>query len=689
MNLMNFTGIRLLWVLQLLAITLCSNPLAGIAQTGRLTPEKLWELGRVSQDDISPDGKTVVFGITRYNLAENKGNRDLYTVPSTGGEIRKITAFEGSESQAKWRPDGKKIGFISSESGSAQLWEMSPDGSNKIQVSKVEDGISGFLYAPSGDKILYTKDVKIDSTVTELYPDLPLAKARIIDDLMYRHWNQWHDFSYSHIFVADYDDGKITGEPTDIMKGEPFDSPMNPFGGIEQIAWSPNGFLIAYTCKKLSGKAAAESTNSEIYLYDLQAEKTTNLTEGMLGYDVDPVFSPDGKHLAWNSMETPGFESDRNRIFVINIQSLLKTEVTEGLDQEANHPQWSADGKTLYFLTGIQATYQLASIEVETKKYRQITSGDHNFNSFALSDKGIVAAKTTLSSPQELFLIDLKTGKDTPITTVNDFLLKQLTMGKVEKRMIKTTDGEDMLTWVIFPPGFDENKKYPTLLYCQGGPQSAVSQSFSYRWNFQLMAANDYIIIAPNRRGLPSFGQQWNDEISGDWGGQAMKDYLSAVDAVSKEPYVDAEHLGAVGASFGGYSVYWLAGNHEKRFKAFVAHCGVFNLESMYGTTEELFFVNQDLGGPYWKVKPNPSYKVFSPHLYAANWDTPILVIHNEKDFRVPLGEGMQAFSAARIQDIPARFLYFPEEGHWVLGPQNGVLWHRVFFEWLDKWLKP
>ncbi|MDX2247659.1 MAG: S9 family peptidase [Bacteroidia bacterium] len=658
------------------------------AQTGRLTPEKLWEMGRVTLDDVSPDGKTVVLGITRYNLAENKGNRDLYTVLSEGGEIRKITAFAGNENQARWRPDGEKIGFLSGESGSVQLWEMSPDGSNKIQVSKVEGGISGFLYAPSGDKILFTQDVKLDKTVNEMYPDLPLANARIMDDLMYRHWNQWHDYKYSHIFVTGYEDGKIIGDPVDIMKGEPYDSPMNPFGGIEQIAWNPTGTLIAYTCKKLSGKEYAESTNSDIYLYDLQTEKTANLTEGMLGYDKEPVFSPDGKNLAWNSMETPGFESDRNRIFVMNLQSLHKQEITEGLDQDANHPQWGSDGKWIYFITGIQATYQLAGIEIEGRKYRQITSGDHDYSSFVEVERGFVGGKTTMSSPQELFLVEAKTGKETPLTTANDALLKQLAWGKVEKRMIKTTDGKDMLTWIIYPPGFDPKKKYPALLYCQGGPQSAISQTFSYRWNFQLMAANDYIIIAPNRRGLPTFGQAWNDEISGDWGGQAMKDYLRAVDVVSSEPYIDKERLGAVGASFGGYSVYWLAGNHEKRFKTFVSHCGLYNLESMYGTTEELFFVNQDLGGPYWEVKPNPSYKLFSPHLYAANWDTPILVIHNEKDFRVPLGEGMQAFSAARIQNIPARFLYFPEEGHWVLGPQNGVLWHRVFFEWLDTYLK-
>lgn len=659
------------------------------AQEGRLTPEKLWEMGRVSMDDISPDGKTVVFGITRYNLEENKGNRDLYTVPATGGEIRKITSMERSEVQARWRPDGKKIGFLSSESGSMQLWEMSPDGSAKKQITKVEGGISGFLYAPTGDKILYTRDVKIDQTVNELYPDLPHAKARIIDDLMYRHWTQWHDYAYSHIFVVDYDEGEITGDPVDIMAGEPYDSPLNPFGGIEEIAWSPDGVLIAYTCKKLTGKDAAQSTDSDIYLYDVAAETTVNLTEGMDGYDKEPAFSPDGEFIAWNSMKEPGFESDRNRIFIANVRSHNKWELTEGLDQDTNHPQWSKDGKTIYCITGIQATYQMASIEVDSKKLTVITKGEHNYYSIRQGKEGLVGLRTTISNPAELFYVDLKKGDQKQITTTNDFLLKQLSMGKVEKRMIETTDGKEMLTWVIYPPNFDKNKKYPTLLYCQGGPQSAVSQFFSYRWNFQLMAASDYIIVAPNRRGLPSFGRRWNDQISGDWGGQAMKDYLSAIDALAKEDYVDETRLGAVGASFGGYSVYWLAGNHEKRFKTFISHCGLFNLESWYGTTEELFFANKDLGGPYWENKPNAMYKLHSPHLYAGNWDTPILVIHNELDFRVPLGEGMQAFTAARLQDIPARFLYFPEEGHWVLQPQNGVLWHRVFFEWLDQWLKP
>ncbi|MCB0843446.1 MAG: S9 family peptidase [Bacteroidetes bacterium] len=657
------------------------------AQSGRLTPEKLWELGRVSLDDVSPDGSQVVYGITRYNLPANKGNRDLYLINSDGGNVKKITAFEGSESQARWRPDGKRIGFLSAESGSRQLWEMNPDGSDKKQVSDIEGGITGFLYSPSGDKILFTKNVKLDKTVNELYPDLPKANARIIDDLMYRHWDSWHDYEYSHVFFMEYNNGSVSGEPKDIMSGEPYDSPLNPFGGIEEIAWSPDGFTIAYTCKKLTGKEYAQSTNSEIYLYDLQADKTTNLTEGMNGYDKEPVFSRDGKYLAWNSMEKAGFESDRNRIFVMNMTSFEKTEITAGLDQDANHPQWSRDGKSIYFITGVQATYQIASIEIESRKLTQLTTGQHNYGSFAIAKNGIVASRMTMSEPSELFFIDFKKGEQKQITKTNEPILNSISMGKVEKRMIKTTDEKEMLTWVIYPPDFDSTKSYPTLLYCQGGPQSAVSQFFSYRWNFQLMAANGYIVVAPNRRGLPSFGRRWNDQISEDWGGQAMKDYFSAIDEVAKEDFVDNDRLGAVGASFGGYSVYWLAGNHEKRFKAFISHCGLFNMESWYGTTEELFFANHDIGGPYWELKPNATYKLHSPHLYVRNWDTPILVIHNEKDFRVPLGEGMQAFQAARLQDIPARFLYYPEEGHWVLQPQNGVLWHRVFFDWLERYL--
>ncbi|MEM6263297.1 MAG: S9 family peptidase [Bacteroidota bacterium] len=652
-----------------------------VAQSDKLSPEALWKLGRVSLEAVSPDGKTVLYGVTYYDLAENKGNRNLYVMPVAGGTAKKITAFEGSEYNGRFRPNGKKIGFLHK----GMLWEMNVDGSDKQQVSEVEMG--GFEYSPAGTHIFYLQDVKLDKNVNDLYPDLPKAEARIIDDLMYRHWNQWHDYKYSHVFVSEYENGMLKGEPTDIMEGEAYDTPLNPFGGIEEISWKADGKGIAYTCKKLSGKEYAESTNSDIYLYEVASGKTTNLTEGMPGYDKEPVFSPDGKYMAWNSMERAGFESDRNRLFVLELATGKKTELSKGLDRDTNHPKWSADSKKIYVTTGEQATYQIGVMDVASKKFKLLTEGRHNIYGFAPAGEGLVCQRVSMSQPADLYRVAAD-GKMVQLTNENKDLLASMKMGKVEKRMIKTTDGKDMLTWVIYPPDFDPKKSYPTLLYCQGGPQSAVSQFFSYRWNFQLMAAHGYIVVAPNRRGLPSFGRAWNDQISGDWGGQAMQDYFSAIDALKKESYVDEDRLGAVGASFGGYSVYWLAGNHEKRFKAFISHCGLFNLESWYGTTEEMFFANFDIKGAYWDEKPSVSYAQHSPHKYVRNWDTPILVIHGEKDFRVPIGEGMQAFQAAQLQGVPSRFLYFPKEGHWVLSPQNGVLWHRVFFEWLDGYLK-
>ena len=403
---------------------------------------------------------------------------------------------------------------------------------------------------------------------------------------------------------------------------------------------------------------------------------------------MNPVWSPDGRYIAWNSMATPGFESDRNRILVYDLQTGGFVEITEGMDLSFGHVAWSSDGKTIYASGGVEATYQLFAIDVKSRKMRQITEGVHNYSDPAVAGNMLVASRVSMSAPAELYRVNEKNGNAEQLTFTNKVFLESVKMGDVEKRWITTTDGKKMLTWVIYPPFFDKNKSYPALLYCQGGPQSAVSQFWSYRWNFQMMASNGYIVIAPNRRGLPSFGQEWNDEISGDWGGQAMQDLLSAVDEVSAEPYVDQTRLGAVGASFGGYSVYWLAGNHDKRFKAFISHCGLFNLESWYATTEEMFFANHDLGGPYWQSQRPETYLKDSPHLYVDRWDTPILVIHGENDYRVPISEGMQAFNAAQLRGIPSRFLYFPDEGHWVLGPQNGMMWQRVFSEWLDKWLK-
>jgi len=673
--------------LSILLLGVCfATYLSGQIDGDRLTPEKLWEIGRVGLDDVSPDGKLVLYGVTYFALEENKGNRDLYIVPSKGGLVRKVTSFVGSEYNARFRPDGEKIGFISATSGSPQMWEMSIDGLDKKQVTEIEGGISGFSYSPSGDHILFTADVKLDEDIHDMYPDLPHANARIIDDLMYRHWNHWHDYKYGHVFYAPYNNGKV-GDAVDIMEGERYDSPMNPFGGISEIAWSPDGETIAYTCKKMTGKDYAVSTNSDIYLYNVKSGRTENLTDGMMGYDRDPAFSPDGKYIAWNSMERDGFESDRNRVFIYNFETKQKTELTEGLDRNVDHPHWSKDSRRIYATSGFEATIQLCSIDVNSKKFAQITEGNHNYYTFKVMEKGLIGLRVSMSMPAELYYV-AGNGRSTQITEVNKELLSTLKMGKVEARTIKTVDKKDMLAWVIYPPDFDPAKKYPTLLYCQGGPQSAVSQFFSYRWNFQLMAANGYIVVAPNRRGLPSFGRHWNDEISKNWGGMAMQDYLSAIDEVSKEPYVDKNKMGAVGASFGGYSVYWLAGNHDKRFKAFISHCGLFNLESWYGTTEEMFFANWDIGGSYWDERMPKSYKLDSPHDYVKYWDTPMLVIHGEKDFRVPIGEGMQAFNAAQLKGVESRFLYYPTEGHWVLSPQNGVLWHRVFFDWLDTHLK-
>ncbi|MFA6951005.1 MAG: S9 family peptidase [Lentimicrobiaceae bacterium] len=676
----------------------------------RYTAETLWKLGRVSDMKLSPSGETILYGVTWYDIAANKGNRDLYILDKNAESPRKITDSKGSEVNGIWRPDGKKIGYLSTESGSMQLWEMGINGEDKKQVTNIEGGINGFSYSPDMKSMVYIKDVKIEQDAHDMYPDLPLANALIYDDLMYRHWDSWHDYSYSHIFIAPYSDG-VVGEGKDIMPGEAFDSPMMPWGGMEQIAWTPDGNALAYVCKKLKGKEYALSTNSDIYLYSLPTGTTKNLTEGNEGYDQDPVFSPDGSKMVYRSMVTPGFEADKDRIMLLefnpgalnglknNIEklktktgkplemnSMIYTDLSEGFDQSSSQFTWSKDSKSIYFISGIQATFQVYKLDIATKKIKQLTHGDHDIEAYALDGNDLIITKMRMDLPSEIFRVKADRQEE-QLTFTNREILKNVVPGKTTKRWITTTDGKKMLVWVILPPNFDPNKKYPALLYCQGGPQSVVSQFFSYRWNFQMMAAHNYIIVAPNRRGLPTFGQEWNDQISGDYGGQNMKDYLTAIDSVAAEPWVDETRLGAVGASYGGYSVYWLAGNHNKRFKTFIAHCGIFNFESMYGSTEEMFFVNYDYKGAYWD-KPRPKSYDFSPHLFVGNWDTPILVIHGGNDFRIPYTEGMQAFNVAQLNNIPSRFLFFPDESHFVTKPQDAILWQREFFKWLDKYLK-
>jgi dipeptidyl aminopeptidase/acylaminoacyl peptidase len=657
-------------------------------KNGIMTPEILWSFGRIGEVSVSPDKKRILFTVKYFSIKDNKGNAEIYTMNIDGSDMKQLTKTAGSEYNVMWRPDGKKIVYLSAESGSSQIWEMNADGSNSTQISKEDTDIEGFKYSPDISKVLFVKQVKIDSTTKDIYPDLDKASGIIVNELMYKHWDQWIE-SYPHIFVADVKEGSISNQK-DILNNEPFESPNRPFGGMEQINWSPDSKTIAYTCRKLKGKDYAVSTNSDIYLYDIAKGLSVNISQGMPGYDVSPVYSPDGNKIAWESMARNGYESDKNRLMIYDVASKKITDYTANFDQNATGLTWTDDSKSVYFISGIKAVEEIFKLTVADGNIKRITEGIHDYQSVIPAGNVLIATQVSMSHPVQIISVDPNNGKETKISTINDDLQGKLKMGKVEQRWIKTSDNKDMLTWVIYPPDFDSTKKYPTLLYCEGGPQSTVSQFWSYRWNFQMMAANGYIVVAPNRRGLPSFGQAWNEEISGDYGGQCMKDYLSAIDAVAKEPYVNKDKLGAVGASFGGFSVYWLAGNHNKRFKAFIAHDGMFNLEAQYLETEEMWFVNWDLGGSYWDKNNKIAQRSYanSPHKFVDKWDTPILVIHGEKDYRILASQGMQAFNAAKLRGVPAQMLIFPDENHWVLKPQNGILWQRTFKNWLDKWLK-
>ncbi len=648
----------------------------------KLSPEILWKFGRVADHQLSPDGKSILYNVTRYDASSNKRQTLILKVSTEGGE----PVVMGEGGNMRWKPESEKIGYLSSESGSSQIWEMSTDGTEKLQVTEVEGDINGFEYAPDGKKFFFLKDVKLDKTPQEIHPDLPLTNVRIIEDLMYRHWNAWSDYAYSHIFIGDFSTSPAK-EGIDIMKDEPMDSPLSPYFDQAEIKWSPDSKFIAYTCKKMKGREYAVSTNSDIYLYELETGTTENLSQGMPGYDKYPVISPNGRKIAWQSMSTPGYEADKQRLIVMDLKTKEKKDLTKNFDQDVANLLWDKDNTTIYFISGYHARFQIYKINTASGEISQITKGDHDYTSFSLAGDVLTGEKMSLSMATEVFRIDPSTGEETQLTFTNKNIYDAVKMGKVEERWVKTTDKKDMLVWVMYPPDFDPNKKYPALLYCQGGPQSAVSQFFSYRWNLQLMAANGYIIVAPNRRGLPTFGEEWNRQISGDYGGQNMKDYLSAIDNVSKESFVDKENLGAIGASYGGYSVFYLAGHHDGRFKAFISHCGIYNLESMYGATEETFFVNFDNGGPYW-AKPKPVGYQFSPHLFVDKWDTPIMIITGEMDLRVPYTQSIEAFNAAQLRGIPSKLLVFPEETHFVVKPQNSILWQREFFGWLDKWLK-
>ncbi|MDD2590771.1 MAG: S9 family peptidase [Fermentimonas sp.] len=657
-------------------------------ENGVMTPEVLHGFGRVGSFEVSPDKSSILYQVTYVSIPQNKTNPELFIMKSDGSEKKQLTITNTSESNPQWINGGKKIAFLGNETGTSQIWSMNPDGGGMTQISDVESGIDGFKFSPDGNKVIFIKSVKSVETASDRYPDLKNASGRVVDDLMYKHWDHWVE-SVPHPFVADLSGHKLSNIK-DLMEGEPFESPLAPFGGIEQLAWSPDSKTIAYTSRKKTGKDYAVSTNSDIYFYDLESGEVRNMTEGMMGYDINPQFSPDGTMLAWQSMERDGYEADKNRLFVMEISSGEKTYLTEEFDDNCDSFIWGEDNNTIYMVSSVKGTSQIYSVSLATKQIKALTEGKQNYLSISLGAEGLIASRQSMSQPTEVYNVNINTGEATNISQENKHILDQLQMGEVEERWIETTDGKQMLTWVVYPPNFDPAKKYPALLYCQGGPQSTLDQFWSYRWNLQMMAANGYIVVAPNRRGVPGFGSEWLEQISGDYGGQNMRDYFSAIDAVAAEPYVDENRLGATGASYGGFSVFWLAGNHNGRFKAFFSHAGIFNLEAQYLETEEMFFANWDMGGPYWDKSNAIAQNTYanSPHRFVEKWDTPIMISHGELDYRILASQGMMAFNAAQLRDIPSRMLIFPDENHWIAKPQNGILFQREFFRWFDHWLK-
>ncbi|WP_297327921.1 S9 family peptidase [uncultured Bacteroides sp.] len=670
----------------------------------RMTPEALWAMGRIGGVAVSPDAKQIAYSVAYYSVPENKSNNELFVMNADGSGHTQLTRDSWQESQPVWFKDGKKIAFLCNESGSSQVWEMNPDGSARKQITQYDGDIEGFSFSPDGKKLLFITQVKTVKSTADKHPDLPKATGIIVNDLMYKHWDEWVTTA-PHPFVADFD-GNTIHNVKDILEGLPYESPMKPWGGIEQLAWSPASDKVAFTCRMKTGLAYAISTDSDIYEYDVTKGGFINLckqdakdsagTVEMVGYDTNPQYSPDGKYIAWQSMERDGYEADLNRLCVMDRTSGEKRFVSQSFESNVDAFLWNKDSQSIYFIGVWHGETQIYSINLaEHNKLTQLTDGMYDYASLALCGDKMIAKRHSMSMADEIYSLPLHSNSDfaeaTQLTFENKQIYDQLDMGKVEARWMKTTDGKQMLTWVIYPPHFDPNKKYPTLLFCEGGPQSPVSQFWSYRWNFQIMAANDYIIVAPNRRGLPGFGIEWNEAISGDYGGQCMKDYFTAIDEMAKESYVDKDRLGCVGASFGGFSVYWLAGHHDKRFKAFIAHDGIFNMEMQYLETEEKWFANWDMGGAYWEKNNATAQRTFanSPHKFVDKWDAPILCIHGEKDYRILANQAMSAFDAAIMRGVPAQLLIYPDENHWVLKPQNGVLWQRTFFEWLDKWLKP
>ena len=678
---------------------------------GRLTAEGLWAMGRIGTAVADQETGRVAYTVSYYSVAENRSTTWIRICQNEAEGLKVIDEFVGSD--PAWYGNSGVLAYM--RGGKVYLRQDGKDKAISISDERIKNGeLEGFLMSPDRKKIILVQQVKTVASTVDKYPDLPLATGHMHEDLMYKHWDEWTE-SAPQPFLCDLEvetEGEFVSEariqnPQNLLEGTKYECPMKPFGGVEQLAWSPDSKQIAYTCRKKTGLDYAISTNSDIYLAKgerLEANgegseaNDINLTEGNMGYDQNPSYSPNGEWIAWLSMERDGYESDENRLMIRNTATGEQRWLTKTLDSNVEEYLWM-DDTTLLYTAVWEGTIQLYRVTLDGTT-QKLTEGQHDLTLADVCDGQAYVLRHSMREANEIYRLPV-TGDGlagasehsdnlVQLTHENKNIYDQVEMGRVEPRWLKTTDGKRMLTWVIYPPQFDSTKTYPTLLYCEGGPQSPVSQFWSYRWNFMMMAAHDYIIVAPNRRGLPGFGKEWNEEISGDYGGQCMRDLLAAIDQMKKEPYVDQERLGCVGASFGGYSVYWLAGHHDGRFKAFIAHDGIFNLEMQYLETEEKWFANWDMGGAYWEKNNKIAQRTFqnSPHRFVDKWDTPILCIHGEKDYRILANQAMAAFDAAKMRGVPAELLIFPDENHWVLSPQNGILWQRTFFEWLDRWLK-
>ncbi|MBR3488465.1 MAG: S9 family peptidase [Bacteroidales bacterium] len=660
-------------------------------QDGRFTPELMWKLGKMGEYALSPDGSKIAYTTTFYDMAQNKGNAEIYLIPTDGkSEAMRLT----NTSQSEFNPVWLNASTLLFARGN-DICSIDIDSKAEKVLGTIESGLEGFKVSPDGTQILFISDLPVrrPDDINKLYTGLDQTTGRINEDLMYRHWDNWVD-EYPHIFLASLQNGKVDVEKAlDVIGNNAFECPMRPWGGVEQFNFSPDGKHIAYTCRKKTGKEYSLSTNSDIYVYTIATGETVNLSEGIMGYDQNPVFSHDGTKLAWESMEHDGYESDKLRLMVYDFATGTKTDYTEAFDYGVSSISWSDDDAQMLAVVMYRGTNEIFAFDVASKAIRQVTKGTHDINGFTLSGNDIYANEVSMQHPSEIFHYTLADTNQagTQLTNINTEVLSLVRMGRTEPHWIPTSDGKEMLVWLIYPFNYDSTKTYPALLFCEGGPQSMVSQFWSTRWNFEVMSGAGYFVIAPNRRGCPGFGTEWCEEISGDYGGLCMKDYMTATDYFAQNmPQIDAERIGACGASFGAYSIYWLAGHNENhRFKAFLAHNGMFNFEQQCLETEEYWFTNWDLGGPYWEKNAKTAHSYAnSPHLFVDRWNTPICVVHSEFDFRIVASQGMAAYNAAKLRGLDARYLYFPDETHWVLRPQNSLLWHRNFIDWFDKYLK-